>query len=419
MERTRTNTDRDQFKPDQYLIASDAIGFGMDPIYFEAPACRFVSIWHRFGLARIGIQPATPGFGSFRYHFKSKRYRFNSNRYRNDRKELPLKSINSRDTGFFDIVSTQSHITLTESDVVLSHPEISWSRQPFAPGLWQFIPLWKTFVFRPFRYLSVPDRCVVVTDTTFFAPIRWGPAPRKPSKRCRRVTLNNNNSTMNHFNQKEVPMTQKVIVLTGFAKLSDAEALATAGAVIKGIYVDKVFAAPPPFDEATLRTSVDDLTGSIATQAQAGGGTTVTTVKNKKRDVLDGLLRKLAHYVQANCNDDVQVVLNSGFQAKTTAVRSQVPLAKAKIVSVDNGHTKELVVRAQKIPRARSYEVQAAAVGANNTVGSFQPAGIFTKSRSMTVTGLTPGTIYAIQVRALGGSTGSGDWSDVVTHMCM
>ena len=143
MERTRTNTDRDQFKPDQYLIASDAIGFGMDPIYFEAPACRFVSIWHRFGLARIGIQPATPGFGSFRYHFKSKRYRFNSNRYRNDRKELPLKSINSRDTRFFDIVLTQSHITLTQSDIVLSHPEISWSRQPFAPGLWQFIPLWR------------------------------------------------------------------------------------------------------------------------------------------------------------------------------------------------------------------------------------------------------------------------------------
>ncbi|PYS08761.1 MAG: hypothetical protein DMG17_28305 [Acidobacteria bacterium] len=113
MERTRTNTDRDQFKPDQYLIASDAIGFGMDPIYFEAPACRFVSIWHRFGLARIGIQPATPGFGSFRYHFKSKRYRFNSNRYRNDRKELPLKSINSRDTGFFDIALTQTDIEMT------------------------------------------------------------------------------------------------------------------------------------------------------------------------------------------------------------------------------------------------------------------------------------------------------------------
>ena len=49
MERTRT--DRDQFKPDRYVIASDAIGFGTDPIHFGAPACRFVSIPHRFGLA--------------------------------------------------------------------------------------------------------------------------------------------------------------------------------------------------------------------------------------------------------------------------------------------------------------------------------------------------------------------------------
>src|SRR5439155_14003120 len=76
---------------DRYFIASDAIGFGTDPIHFGAPACRFVSIPHRFGLGRIGMQPAPRGFGSFRYHFKSKRYRFNPNRYRNDYKQLPLE----------------------------------------------------------------------------------------------------------------------------------------------------------------------------------------------------------------------------------------------------------------------------------------------------------------------------------------
>ena len=214
-------------------------------------------------------------------------------------------------------------------------------------------------------------------------------------------------------------MNEQVTVKTGFKKLSDSQALATAGAVIKGVFVDKAIAAAPPFDEATLQTAVDDLTGAIAAHAQAGGGTAVTAVKNKKRSVLDGLLRKLAQYVQANCNDDVQFVLKSGFQAKTTPVRSQTPLDKATILSVDNGHTKQLVVAAQKVPRAKLYEVQAAAVGANNTVGPFQTAGVFNKSRSMTITGLTPGTIYAIQVRALGGSTGSGDWSDAITHMCM
>ena len=132
-------TDPNQFKPDRYFIASDAIGFGTDPIHFGAPECRFVSIPHRFGLDRIGMQPATRGFGSFRYHFKSKRYRFNPNRYRNDHKQLPLKSINSRDTRFFDITLSRSDITLTQSDIVSSHPEISWSRQRFTPGLRQFI----------------------------------------------------------------------------------------------------------------------------------------------------------------------------------------------------------------------------------------------------------------------------------------
>ena len=37
----------------------------------------------------------------------------------------------------------------------------------------------------------------------------------------------------------------------------------------------------------------------------------------------------------------------------------------------------------------------------------------------MIITNLTPGTIYTFRVRAIGGSTGSSDWSDPVAHMCM
>src|SRR5437870_10212716 len=70
-------------------------------------------------------------------------------------------------------------------------------------------------------------------------------------------------------------------VKTGFKKLSDSEALAIAGAVLKGVYADKAISAAPPFDQTTLQTAVDDLTGAIAVQAQAGGGTAVTAVKNK------------------------------------------------------------------------------------------------------------------------------------------
>ena len=102
----------------------------------------------------------------------------------------------------FDITLSQSDITLSQSDIVSSHPEISWSRHRFAPGLRRFTSFWKrlssgrsdiapwpTDVSRPQTRLSLrrSDGC---------------PAPRKPSTRCRRVTLNNNNSTTNHFQPK-------------------------------------------------------------------------------------------------------------------------------------------------------------------------------------------------------------------------
>src|SRR5438045_1095203 len=134
-------------------------------------------------------------------------------------------------------------------------------------------------------------------------------------------------------------MAEEVIVLQGFKKMSDSQALATAGAVLKGLYADKTLAANVPVEAAALQTSMDDLNAAIAVQTQGGGGTLATTVKNKERQVLNGQLRKLAHHVQANCNDDIQVVLNCGFQAKATATRSEAPPAKPQIVSVDNGHT--------------------------------------------------------------------------------
>lgn len=37
----------------------------------------------------------------------------------------------------------------------------------------------------------------------------------------------------------------------------------------------------------------------------------------------------------------------------------------------------------------------------------------------MPLNGLTPGTQYQVQVRAIGGSTGYSDWSDSVSHMSM
>jgi chitodextrinase len=77
------------------------------------------------------------------------------------------------------------------------------------------------------------------------------------------------------------------------------------------------------------------------------------------------------------------------------------------------------VLKVTPIAYAKCYEVRAAAVGADNTPGLCQTAGMFTNSRSMTIDGLTPTTTYMFQVRAIGGSTRYSDWSNPVSHMCV
>lgn len=75
---------------------------------------------------------------------------------------------------------------------------------------------------------------------------------------------------------------QQVNVKSTFSKLSDADALTQAGAVMKGIFVDKVISAQPPVDQATFQAAIDDVNAAIIAAAQSGGGTTMITVKNAK-----------------------------------------------------------------------------------------------------------------------------------------
>jgi hypothetical protein len=55
----------------------------------------------------------------------------------------------------------------------------------------------------------------------------------------------------------------------------------------------------------------------------------------------------------------------------------------------------------------------------NNNIGAWQPAGLFTSTKSITIKDLIPGTTYVFQVRAVGGTTGYSDWSHPVSRMCV
>jgi hypothetical protein len=210
-------------------------------------------------------------------------------------------------------------------------------------------------------------------------------------------------------------MSPNIRIADGLLTQSADRLITTANAIISGLTGNPSFPSPP-VDLKTVQAAVDDFTAALA--AQVNGGPAATAEKNNKKKALIGVLRRLRPYVEDNCDNDLSVLLSSGFQAAvTTRVRS--PLANPSILNVTFGNSTELVLKVTPIAHAKCYEVRSAAVGAENAIGPWQAAGMFTNSRSMTIDGLTPGTTYMFQVRAIGGSTRYSDWSNPVSRMCV
>ena len=204
-------------------------------------------------------------------------------------------------------------------------------------------------------------------------------------------------------------------VLLGFTNAPDHSIEETAQAVLGNLYGNATYPSPP-VTHAALQAALTAFSTAIATAAQ--GGPADTADKNNKRAALIDLLRQLAGYVQANHGNDIAKLLSSGFQAVSTN-RASSPLANPTITDIANGNSGQLLPRVTPIANATNYEVRYAAIGAGGVPGPWQNGGLFGNSRSMPVNGLTPGTNYTFQVRAIGGSTGYSDWSDPVSHMSM
>lgn len=204
-------------------------------------------------------------------------------------------------------------------------------------------------------------------------------------------------------------------VLLGFATAADHSLEETATAVLTKLYGNALYPTPP-VTEVALQSALTAFSLAIAAAQQ--GGPTETADKNSKREVLIGLLRKLAAYVQENHGNVLASLLSSGFEAVSTN-RASAPLPAPTIKDIVNGMSGQLIVRVGAIANAKCYEVRYALIGPGGAPGPMQDGLLFTDSRNLAVTGLTPGGNYQFQVRAVGGSTGYSDWSDPVSHMSM
>src|SRR2546427_12880443 len=114
--------------------------------------------------------------------------------------------------------------------------------------------------------------------------------------------------------------TKHIRVRLSFTHESDHQIEETTGAVITGMTGNKNY-PNPPVDLAEVQAALTAFTAALA--AQPSGGVHATANKNKKRRELVALLRKLASYVQGNCNDEITTLLSSGSRPSPPPVHSR------------------------------------------------------------------------------------------------
>ena len=199
-------------------------------------------------------------------------------------------------------------------------------------------------------------------------------------------------------------------VSIGFDRFADTKLDGFARAVIDSMTGNAAYPSPP-VALADLQTARDDFTAKLS--AAQMGGPADTAAKNNSRKALIEKLRRVAGYVQINCNDDLARLLSSGFEAHSRN-RAQTALEQPSNLVIKNGTSGQLVASVARVKNVGLYEGRIKA-----SEGDWLPS-VFTRdSRHITFLGLIPGEVYTIEVRVLGGSTGQSDWSDPSSHRSM
>ncbi len=206
----------------------------------------------------------------------------------------------------------------------------------------------------------------------------------------------------------------RITPIEGYNKMLDAEIVARATAVANGMNDNPNFTTPP-IDLPTLRMTIDNFSALVADSLD--GSRKVISEKNKQRGALIKMLRLLARYVEFHCDDNLATFKSSGFEPLLT-IRTPRPHLSPNIRRIEHGtNSGQLVFRLKALAKALSYELRYGPAVNGNTPDTWTAQLVTRVKAPITIDGLTPGTIYAFQMRTME-IAGYTDWSDSVTFMC-
>jgi hypothetical protein len=195
-----------------------------------------------------------------------------------------------------------------------------------------------------------------------------------------------------------------------YTKLPDTDVSKFVAKTIKGFTGNVDLPDPPAKPDAltTLKQTFDD-----AIVDASNGGTLATATKDAARATCLSALNKNASYVDINCDDDITILLSSGYEAVSTN-RAQTVLGAPEIVAADYVQAGEIKLRVKGDANRKAIQGRIKTLG-----GEWGPTISFKNSRAILFEGLNAGTTYVMQLIGLGGSTGQSDWSEPVSKMAL
>ena len=121
-----------------------------------------------------------------------------------------------------------------------------------------------------------------------------------------------------------------------FTKSLPEQVLSQGQALLKGLTGNSNF-TNPPVDLNVFKADLDSYAVSIADAKD--GGKKAIALRNKLGEVVIRTIKLLATYVELNCKDDMNILLSSGFQPRSSTRTPAQPLDQPTILNIDQGPT--------------------------------------------------------------------------------
>ena len=155
---------------------------------------------------------------------------------------------------------------------------------------------------------------------------------------------------------------------------------------------------------ATVTTAIDNL--DAANNAALGGGRVAISARKVAKAEVLSLMRQLAAWVQAHCQNDRTILLSSGFETTKTPTPIGPLIAPDSPIVTHGSNSGSLHARIYKVKGAYAYNWRVALATAPTVYVQTEQ----TTGGRCTFFDLTPGQIYLVQANALGAS-GPSNWS--------